>query len=115
MPEVDARIPDRAVALVVTGGAEPQPYIGQRPSAYIMPGCQLRIRSGREDFESGQQLADAIFSALNQVTLEPHAMMRADESTPRYLGADGADRHQWLISIRIGFLMGIARRGAGYF
>nr|WP_255654356.1 minor capsid protein [Corallococcus sp. EGB] len=105
MPEADGGVPNRAVALVVTGGAGPQPYVGQERAAYLSPGCQVRVRSAREDFEGGQQLAHAVFAALNQSALVPYAVVRAEEeSAPAYLGTDGADRHCWMINLLIGCL-----------
>lgn len=104
MPEADGGVPDPAVALVVTGGAGPQPYVGQGRAAYLAPGCQVRVRSAREDFEGGQQLAHAVFATLNQSALVPYAVVRAEESAPAYLGTDGADRHRWVLNLALGYL-----------
>ncbi|WP_223744874.1 minor capsid protein [Corallococcus sp. AS-1-12] len=104
MPEEDGDVPDQAVALVATGGAGPQPYVGQGRAAYLTPGCQLRVRSAREDFEGGQRLAHAVFAALNQSALVPYSVVRAEESAPAYLGTDGADRHRWALNLVVGLL-----------
>ncbi|WP_418766430.1 minor capsid protein [Myxococcus xanthus] len=99
MPAVDGDTPDRAVALVVTGGAGPVLYLGLGRSAYLSPGCQVRIRSAREDFQGGQQLALAIFESLYQTPNISSVAVRAEESAPLYLGADGADRHRWVVNL----------------
>ncbi|WP_370456621.1 minor capsid protein [Corallococcus sp. Z5C101001] len=104
MPEVDGTMPDRAVALVVTGGAAPQPYVGKGRAAYLLPSSQVRIRSGREDFEVGQQLAHAVFAVLNQSVLVPYAVVRPEESAPIYLGLDKADRHLWALNAGVGIV-----------
>ncbi|WP_216669635.1 minor capsid protein [Corallococcus exiguus] len=104
MPEVDSEVPDTAVALIVTGGAGPQPYIGPRRMVYLSLGCQVRIRSAREDFEDGQQLALAVFGVLNLAFLAPFAVVRTEESAPAYLGTDGADRHRWVVNLVLGML-----------
>ncbi|WP_368667067.1 minor capsid protein [Myxococcus sp. AB056] len=99
MPDVDGRVPDRAVALVVTGGVAPVPYVGAGRSAYLSPGCQVRIRSAREDFQGGQLLAFALFAVLHQTSHISRVSARAEESAPVYLGMDGADRHRWVINV----------------
>ncbi|WP_420826642.1 minor capsid protein [Myxococcus eversor] len=103
MPEADGGVPDRAVALVVTGGAGPLPYLGLGRAAYLSPGCQVRIRSARETFREGQQLAFAVFEALHQSLGISNASVRAEESAPTYLGTDGADRHRWSLSLVVGY------------
>ncbi|MCP3163333.1 minor capsid protein [Myxococcus qinghaiensis] len=110
MPEVDGSVPDRAVALVVTGGAGPLPYLGLGRKAYLSPGCQVRIRSAREDFEGGQSLALAVFAALNQTPDMSSATVRAEESAPVYMGTDGADRHRWGINLMVGFIASATAR-----
>ena len=107
MPEADRNVPDRAVALVVTGGAEPKSYIGKGRAAYLAPGCQVRIRSAREDFEGGQNLAHNVFVVLNLSVLAPYAMVRAEESAPAYMGTDAADRHRWVVSVTLGRVSGL--------
>ena len=106
MPEVDGDVPDRAVALVVTGGAGPLPYLGLGRAAYLSPGCQVRIRSAREDFQGGQSLALAVLEALHQTPHLPSAGVRAEESAPEYLGSDGADRHRWVLNLMIAYAEG---------
>ncbi|MCP3060972.1 minor capsid protein [Myxococcus sp. K38C18041901] len=101
MPEVDGGVPDRAVALVVTGGAGPLPYLGVGRAAYLSPGCQVRIRSAREDFQGGQALALAVFAVLNQTPDVLGVSVRAEESAPVYLGTDGADRHRWVLNVML--------------
>ncbi|WXH32388.1 hypothetical protein WA016_06371 [Myxococcus stipitatus] len=108
MPEVDGGVPDRAVALVVTGGAGPLPYLGLGRAAYLSPGCQARIRSAREDFQGGQALALAIFSVLNQTPDLRGVAVHAEESAPVYLGTDGADRHRWVLNVGLGYAHGHA-------
>ncbi|MFP2958248.1 minor capsid protein [Myxococcus sp. 1LA] len=103
MPEADGDVPDMAVALVVTGGAGPLPYLGQGRAAYLSPGCQVRIRSVREDFQGGQQLAHSLFEVLHQTPLVPSVTVRAEESAPAYLGTDGTDRHRWAVNLRLGY------------
>ncbi|WP_368667763.1 MULTISPECIES: minor capsid protein [Corallococcus] len=105
MPEADGEVPDRAVALLATGGAGPQAYMGLRRAAYIAPGCQVRVRSAREDFEGGQRLAQAVFSALHLEALASCSVVRAEGSAPAYLGTDGADRHCWVFNVIIGFFV----------
>ncbi|WP_233613932.1 MULTISPECIES: minor capsid protein [Corallococcus] len=104
MPEADSDVPDRALALVVTGGTGPQSYVGGGRAAYLAPECQVRIRSAREDFEGGQQLAQAVFATLHLSDLRPYALARAEESAPTYLGTDGADRHRWVLNLVVGLL-----------
>ncbi|AGC44578.1 hypothetical protein MYSTI_03266 [Myxococcus stipitatus DSM 14675] len=104
MPEVDGGVPDRAVALVVTGGAGPLPYLGLGREAYLSPGCQVRIRSEREDFQGGQSLALAVFSVLNQTPDLMGVAVRAEESAPVYLGTDGVDRHRWVLNFGVGYV-----------
>ncbi|NTX51118.1 hypothetical protein [Myxococcus sp. CA039A] len=103
MPEADGGVPDRAVALVVSGGAGPLPYLGLGRATYLSPGCQLRIRSAREDFEGGQSLALAAFTVLHQSPHFPGISVRAEESAPVYLGTDGADRHRWIVTLVVRF------------
>ncbi|NRD67608.1 hypothetical protein HRD49_38340 [Corallococcus exiguus] len=103
MPESDGIVPVRAVAVVMTGGAKPQPYMGKEGSVYLVPSWQVRIRSAREDFESGQQLAYDVFKALNLSILPPCAVVRVEESSPIYLGVNGGDLHSWCFSLSIGF------------
>ncbi|WP_267574055.1 phage tail terminator protein [Corallococcus sp. bb12-1] len=105
MPESDGAVPDRVVALVVTGGAGPQSYVGRRRMAYLVPECQVRTRSEREDFEGGQRLAQSVFAALNQSALMPYSVVRAEESAPAYLGTDDADRHRWVFKLVVGYLV----------
>ncbi|TQF16116.1 hypothetical protein FJV41_10015 [Myxococcus llanfairpwllgwyngyllgogerychwyrndrobwllllantysiliogogogochensis] len=109
MPEVDGGVPDKAMALVVTGGSGPLPYLGLGRAAYLSPGCQVRIRSAREDFEGGQSLAHAVFAALNQTPDVSSVTVRAEESAPVYLGTDGADRHQWILNLELGYLYAAPR------
>lgn len=105
MPEADGDVPDRAVALVVTGGAGPLPYLGPGRAAYLSPGCQVRIRSAREDFQGGQLLARSLFEVLHQTPLMPSVFVRAEESAPAYLGTDGADRHRWVLNLGLGYVL----------
>ncbi|WP_338865553.1 minor capsid protein [Myxococcus stipitatus] len=104
MPEVDGGVPDRAVALVVTGGAGPLAYLGGGKTVYLSPGCQVRIRSPHEDFQGGQSLALAVFGALNQTPDMPSVAVHVEESAPVYLGTDGADRHRWVLNVGLGYL-----------
>lgn len=101
MPEVDGDIPDRAVALIVTGGTGPVPYLGSGRVVCFSPGCQVRIRSDREDYQGGQFLTLAVFAVLDQ---SPHVTgigARSEESAPLYLGTDGADRHRWVVNLNL--------------
>lgn len=106
MPEVDSEVPDTAVALIVTGGAGPQPYIGPRRMVYLSPSCQVRIRSAREDFDGGQRLAHAVFVALHRATLVRSVLVSAESSAPDYLGVDGAERYRWVFSLATAYLHG---------
>ncbi|WP_404362877.1 hypothetical protein ACIHQR_23090 [Corallococcus coralloides] len=98
MPEADGDVSDWAVALIVTGGAEPQAYLGLRRAAYLAPHCQVRVRSAREDFEGGQRLTQAVFASLSQAVLSPYAVVRADDSMPTYVGPDGTGCHKWVMN-----------------
>ncbi|WP_368670345.1 minor capsid protein [Myxococcus sp. AM011] len=104
MPEVEGGVPDRAVALVVTGGSRPLPYLGIGRATYLSPGCQVRIRSAREDFQGGQSLALAVFAFLNQSQHLPGLSVRAEESAPVCLGTDGADRYRWALNLSLGLM-----------
>lgn len=92
------------MALVVTGGAGPLPYLGPGRVAYLSPGCQVRIRSAREDFQGGQQLAHSLFEVLHQTQLVPSVTVRAEESVPVYLGTDRMDRHRWMLNLALRYL-----------
>ncbi|MBZ4336700.1 minor capsid protein [Corallococcus sp. AS-1-12] len=105
MPEADGDMPDRAVALMVTGGAGPQAYVGLRRAAYLTLAFQVRVRSAREDFEGGQQCALGVYSVLHCLSLVPYAIVRAEESAPIYLGIDGSDRPRWSLNFSIGCVL----------
>ncbi|WP_371823545.1 minor capsid protein [Myxococcus sp. CA056] len=99
MPEADGGVPDRAVALMVTSGAEPLPYLGSGQAICLAPGCQIRIRSEPEDFQRGQALAFAISKLVRLTTAVTGVVIRSEESFPRYLGADEAGRYRWVVNI----------------
>ncbi|WP_430393595.1 minor capsid protein [Corallococcus exiguus] len=101
MPEEEGDVPDRAVALVVSGGARPQPYLGLRRAAYFVTSCQVRVRSAREDFGGGQLLANAVFAVLEQACVTP-GVSRSEEGAPVYFGSDGSDRYIWSMNFTVG-------------
>ncbi|NOJ81186.1 hypothetical protein HNV28_23145 [Myxococcus xanthus] len=70
----------------------------------MSPGCQVRIRSAREDFQGGQQLAHSLFEVLHQTPYVPSVTVRAEESVPVYLGTDTTDRHRWILNIALRYL-----------
>ncbi|GHG91397.1 hypothetical protein GCM10012319_52200 [Comamonas sp. KCTC 72670] len=107
MPEAGGRVPDRAVALVVTGGVAPVRYLGAGRAAYLSPGCQVRVRSAREDFQGGQFLALAVFDVFLRSPRVPNVMVHVEESAPVYLGADGTDRHRWGLNLNVGYALSL--------
>ncbi|NOK20775.1 hypothetical protein [Corallococcus carmarthensis] len=104
MPDADGDVPARSVALVVTGGAEPQLYLGLGQAAYLVVHCQVRVRSGREDFQGGQQLALMVFMTLNQSCFRPQAFVQANESWSTYLGDDSSGRHRWMTNLMFRYM-----------
>ncbi|NTX65940.1 hypothetical protein HUA74_35300 [Myxococcus sp. CA051A] len=103
MPEADDGVPDRAVALVVTGGAGPLLYLGINRATYLSAGCQVRIRSSRDDFQGGQALALEVLGLFQQTPNVVGTSLRTEEGAPVYLGADQACRYLWILNLRLGY------------
>jgi hypothetical protein len=96
--------PDACVAVLQTGGGAPLPFVGQGRKALLSVACQVRVRSGREDFQGGQALAFAVWEALNQTTPSPYLSVVLRESTPFYGGPDNEDRHLWALNVALTYV-----------
>lgn len=94
----DFSVPDVAVAILSTGGANVEPYLGGR-SAYMRATCQVLVRGPREDYETGQLLALGVHSALTLPELDPYVYVKVRESAPFRLPTDGSDRPLWSLNV----------------
>lgn len=103
-PERDPHGPDKAVAILQTGGNRPQSFVGQKQKALLAPSCQVRVRGNREDPAGSHSLALACFAALNQIAPAPYISIRATESSPFFVGMDSADRPQWTFTVECQYL-----------
>jgi hypothetical protein len=70
----------------------------------LSPSCQVRVRGNREDFQAGQTLAFSVMDAINLATHASYIDIRVRESSPFYVGPDGADRHMWSLNVEIRYV-----------
>jgi hypothetical protein len=101
MPEDDDNtVPDKCVAVMMTGGAEPIVYLnGTVKRSVFRPQVTVRIRGNREDYSDGQALAFDIFNIVHLAVASPYIQILANESAPFYGGTDGSDRHLWSLNV----------------
>lgn len=100
MPEDDDdTVPDVVVAILPTGGSQPEPYLGATRTVYLQATCQVLVRGPREDYSAGQTLAFGVCRALSLPTLAPYVAIRVRESAPFPLPADDSDRGLWSLNV----------------
>lgn len=90
---------DLAVAVMQTGGNEPEPFVGGGRRVMLSPSCQVRVRGNREDYREAKQLALACASALNEISPAPYVRISLTESAPFFVGMDSADRPIWTLHV----------------
>lgn len=95
----DFTVPDVAVAVLSTGGGDPEPYLGSSRTVYMRATCQVVVRGPREDHAAGQELAFGVHSALMLPALAPYVVVRPRESAPLRLPVDGSDRPLWVFNV----------------
>lgn len=95
----DETVPDTAVAIIPTGGASPEPYLGGARRQYLRATCQVLVRGPREDYATGQALAVGVWEALSLATLSPYVALRVREAAPFPLSRDDEDRGLWSLNV----------------
>lgn len=94
--------PDECVFVLATGGFEPEPFVGGADAPDIRrPFVQVRVRSARESFQSGQTTARAVYQATHKIEFAGYMGWLASE--PTYLGKDNKSRHEWSINVQLVF------------
>lgn len=92
-------VPDKAVFILATGGAPPQPFIDGSGQDYCRSAVQIRIRSTTEDFPGGQTLARNVRDFLHKRVVSGYVDIRAREAEPNYLGPDEQGHHEWSVNL----------------
>lgn len=94
--------PDAGVFVLTTGGFDPEPLIGGQDAPDIRrPFVQVRVRSARESFETGQNTAQAVYQALHKKSPGEYIAWLVQE--PGYLGKDNKSRHEWSLNVQLMF------------
>lgn len=99
-----AVVADKCVAVILTGGGSPEPFIGQGKKALLSPRCQVVIRGNPNQFADGQTLAFGVWEALNQNTLTGYVSTIVRESAPFWGGLDQSDHPLWSLNVEATYL-----------
>lgn len=96
-------IPARSVFCLVTGGPEPSDC--HDDDKYIsFPQVQVRVRSDRQDYDNGVELARAITEILHNsapTEITNFIDARTVDSEPNYLGEDEDGHPEWSINVQL--------------
>lgn len=90
-----------AVFVLQSGGASPQPYMGQGESFHVSS-VQVVVRSGIDGFQSGEALARALHARAHLNTPPGYTYALAAESDPVYLGTTDAGAHLHAFNLSVG-------------
>lgn len=104
--------PVQAVAVLERAGAETRltmTGMGQPQSLLDQPVVQIRVRSGPDDYATGNTLMQQVWGALQGLS-ETYLPDQASgmlfhlitaTGYPAYLGVDVQERHEWSVSLRV--------------
>jgi hypothetical protein len=99
----DAAVKGCCVFVLATDGDDDEPIgavaLGSRTLA--KPRVIVRVRSSRNDFLGGQELARACFDAVDRRPPAGYCDARARRSHPTYLGESSEGRHEWSFDLSL--------------
>lgn len=97
MPDTD-KTPSPCVAVLNTGGAEPQSMLSGERQSVFAPSVQVLVRSSTDDFAAGEALARGVIEWCHQRVITGYLSWYARDSQPVLLGPDGDQRVLWAIN-----------------
>jgi hypothetical protein len=93
-------VPDAAVFVAQTSGAQPQPFLGGSDAEDIYyVNVQIRTRSARNSYEVALAQLVSIHEALHKQQTSDYIYWLVDP--PIQLGPDDKTRHEWSVNVAV--------------
>ena len=93
-------IPDAALFVAQTSGAQPQPFLGGADAEDIYyVNVQIRVRSARNSYQTALELLPDIHEALHKQQPSDYISWLVDP--PIQLGPDDKTRHEWSVNVAV--------------
>ena len=92
-------VTDEAVFCLATGGLAPQSFFGQDPQQLKSKSVQVRIRSSKNQYNFGRQIAQDVWDTLKNAQPAGWMIIRMINSDTIYLGQDLEGRHEWSLNL----------------
>lgn len=91
-----------AIFCLSSGGPPPAPLFGSATSGGLRRSMvEVRIRSAGSAYGSGLAIARDVQAALERASVPGYIACAVQQSEPIYLQADSADRHEFLVGVRL--------------
>jgi hypothetical protein len=97
---VPGAIPSRCIFVVPTGGFVSIPFVdGGAKGEEERPTVQIVVRSPPRDYDTGRELAQGAYEAINLKPPAGYFEARAFSGGPSYLREDEQNHHEWIINV----------------
>ena len=102
-PAQPPMIPHKAVFVLESGGLPPQPFMDGSTTAWRRPRVNIRVRGEPNDYATGRDLANSIWSRFQQSTSVTGSWVRVtcDQSLPMFLGLDAFSCPEWSVNVTL--------------
>ena len=94
----DAQSNKEAVFLFLDGGEKSEPLHGGQ---IRHPEVSIRVRGEVDEYESGRDLAQAVWDATQFADLTGFINCELQESAPLYIGKNRSNQHEWSMTAEL--------------